>query len=138
MSDSQKLKTNMVKRTERGWAGHYICADQCMFKRHTLLEFKGINIIVSTVGQQFRTNNHKPVMVGSGRFYETLVFKAKYSDSTPKMLIANVNEQIEFDSNWMIENPHKHLEANQMHEDVVSEIMYKMINEPKELESLPF
>ena len=40
-----------VKRTERGYPGHFILSHRCVFTRNTLLEYGETRVIVSTVGE---------------------------------------------------------------------------------------
>ncbi len=65
-----------IKRTERGWAGHFICGDRCRFRRNTLLEFGDVRIIVSTVGAMYVDG--KLDSIGVDRYYETMAFHAEH------------------------------------------------------------
>lgn len=47
-----------VKRTERGWAGHFCCSQSCLFRRNTLIEYKDKKWVISTVGN-FRPPNSR-------------------------------------------------------------------------------
>lgn len=115
----------MVKRTERGWAGHFICAPSCMFRRNTLLEKGEERIVVSTVGA-YRYKEKLETIGAGGRYYETMAFKSKkegpYFD-------ADVSEQLSFDSEWAIcaDSPEGLPDdvdnrADQQHELVVAEL----------------
>ena len=64
-----------MKITERGWAGHFICANRCRFRRNTLIEGAGRRIVVSTVGGFF--TNEGLQQIGHNRYYETMAFAAK-------------------------------------------------------------
>lgn len=115
----------MAKRTERGWAGHFICALSCMFRRNTLLENGDEKIVVSTVGG-YRYNDKLETIGAGGRYYETMAFKAKKEGP---YFEADVSEQLSFDSEWAIcaESPEElpddvDNQADQMHEAVVSEL----------------
>lgn len=120
-----------VKRTERGWPGHFISADKCLFRRNTLLENATCKVIVSTVGN-YRVNNHiEPIGYNNHpRYYETLVFEAVligayYDIATDK--------PISFYSPWAIcaESVDKlpndvDNQADIMHETVVEELILKL------------
>lgn len=114
-----------VKRTERGWAGHFICADSCKFRRNTLLEYKDSKIIVSTVGNMCIGN--KIMNIGCFRYYETFAFRALFDGTYYDV---DVSKQLNFESNWALESYgfELDLEANDMHEKVVDEITQKMLN----------
>ena len=124
----------IVKRTERGWAGHYICADRCGFRRNTLIEYGDKKWVVSTVGNLRMFNNGKMVLeqVGHERYYETMAFVAKddeYND-------ADVSQEITFESEWGLfgSSPEDFVKkypladnvANDMHEKVVAELMERI------------
>lgn len=129
-----------VKRTERGWAGHYCCSGDCAFRRNTLLEYKNKKWVVSTVGVHICRHSVLPyckegdiMTVGSDRWYETMAFESSYNEYHD----ANVLKEIEFESEWGIwgktweevmekYNQHPDFAANKMHEKVVEELMEKI------------
>lgn len=81
MSKNKKKKP-YVRQIERGWPGHYICADKCQFRRNTLLQYNGVNIVVSTVGAQwvkdYLNGGRRYEKIGAGYYFETKVFHARY------------------------------------------------------------
>lgn len=115
-----------MKRTERGWIGHYICADRCLFRRNTLLELGDIRVVISTVGGQWDKRERKLEKIGSDRYYETKAFHAKFEDVYWE---ADVQKEINFDSNWSINDPKTDSNVvNDMHETVVDEIVEKLLS----------
>ena len=119
--------SDLVKTTERGWAGHFICAYKCQFKRNTLLEYKDIKIVVSTVGEMLQdVNKRKYDTRGVGRNYETMAFHSDPKDT--KYNDADVSRRVSFDSEWQIKELGKDNEANDMHENVVDEIRKGLIS----------
>lgn len=120
----EKVEQNLkeVKRTERGWAGHFICAESCKFRRNTLLECGDINIVVSTVGAMYDERG-KLQEIGLNRHYETMAFHV--DKSTGPYKDADVSREIFFESNGALKwhkNGYIDNEANDMHEAVVKEI----------------
>ena len=124
-------KIKEVKRTERGWAGHFICADSCLFRRNTLLQSATDEIVVSTVGamkspwkkgDKFYRGAFEEI--GMNRYYETMAFVAVASDTRYHDI--DVSKNIYFDSKRSIDHLDSDDEANDMHEAVVAELMGKM------------
>jgi hypothetical protein len=106
-----------VEKTERGWAGHFCDARNCLFHRNTLLIFGPLKIVVSTVGNWFIGEEvHK---LGSTHYYETMVFFAdnsKFQDA-----ITRTEYQIDFKTQGRLKELDDVL-ANNMHERVVIEM----------------
>src|SRR5574344_2835014 len=124
---------NEVNVTERGWAGHFILSDRCLFRRNTLLEYKKKKWGVSTVGA-YRTLENKIDYIGHRRWYETMAFKAYEKDG---YIDADVRNEISFDSEWGIFgdsweevcdncNGTPDNAANDMHDKIVSELIDKI------------
>lgn len=111
-----------VSRVERGWGGHFICASRCQFRRNTLLSYKDIKIVVSTVG--LMEVNGKFEQIGLNRYYETMAFHANANDT--RYYDADVSREISFESPWAISELDADDKANIMHENVVSEIINKL------------
>ena len=115
-----------VKRTERGWAGHFCCSYRCEYHRNTLLEYNGIKVVVSTVGRLRKdmvSNTYEDL--GYKRYFETMAFMANEDD---KYNDADVEREISFDANWCLPSPYMELEADAMHEDVVMELSKRLVD----------
>lgn len=120
--------TSTVKRTERGWGGHFICADRCRFRRNTLLEFGDVAIVVSTVGAMMDRGGSRPEHIGCDRYYETMAFHAQKEGA---YIEADVSRQVGFDSEWALDHYDDadiDVQADAMHEAVVAEISGRMIS----------
>jgi len=103
-----------VKRTERGWPGHFICADQCIFRRNTLLECGDTRIVVSTVGGMRDSNDTYTGI--AGHFAETLCFHAErvsglYWDADVSRQLSvgcgRTGEGCDVDSDMLANNAHE-------------------------------
>jgi hypothetical protein len=121
----RRKKMNEVKRTERGWAGHFCCSDSCKFRRNTLLEYNGKAVVVSTVGAMYNSKGELEE-IGLDRHYETMAFYADDSEYKD----AKISDEIFFDSPWSLKWHKKGYidnEANAMHEKVVEELSEKLL-----------
>ena len=114
---------NQVIRQERGWAGHHICADECRFRRNTLLTYGNKKIVVSTVG--ILIINGKVETVGSARYFETRAFHADKKDT--RFFDADVSKEFRFKGKWFISEIDADDKANEMHEEVVLKITNKLL-----------
>lgn len=115
-----------VTRTERGWAGHFIAARNCQFRRNTLLECGEQRVVVSTVGNWVNGDVcGKAEEIGLDRYYEAMAFAASlqglYWD-------ADVSRQLYFEAEWSVDHVRDEAdqEANDIHEAVVAELIGKM------------
>lgn len=107
---------NKVKNTERGWASHFCCAKDCQFHRSTLIEYHGIEIVVSTVGAWHPSYSpHEPATIGANRYYETMV---GYVDDTEFKDLDASKSPLDFD---FPESPipWDEINANNIHDQMV-------------------
>jgi hypothetical protein len=112
-----------IKRTERGWVGHFCCADRCLFRRNTLLEYGDVRIVISTVGlliDKPTRNGYKFKTVGTNHYFETMAFHARRE--ADRYWDADVSRLILFDSPGRINKLDADDKANDMHEAIVDEI----------------
>ena len=138
INEKMKGKIEEVKRTERGWGGHFIGAYDCLYHRNTLLEYGDKKVVVSTVGRYFPLHKRKErksmiipnesfEIIGLDRYFETMAFEAY--ESEPGYWDANVGKEVSFNSNWQLDRPDMEKEADEMHEAVVAELTHDLINE---------
>lgn len=130
-----------VTTTERGWAGHFICAKSCAFRRNTLITCGNIKWIVSTVGAmrypidmpQLGIKAGDMMEIGAWRWYETMCFESKYDEYDD----IDVSKEISIESpsgiygkTWqeVIDTYGDYTDnvANDMHDKVVEEMKIKI------------
>jgi len=118
--------TRTVTKQERGWAGHFICAHRCQFRRNTLLTCGDIRLVVSTVGLMedvLSGEDGRWAKIGCDRYYETMVFHAKHDG---RYWDADVSREVSFDSPWAVNKVDGDDIANDQHEVVVAELSNKL------------
>lgn len=123
-----------VIRTERGWPGHFIAAEGCIYRRNTLLELGERRVVVSTVGnyrEKVDKYHTKMAEIGCERYYETMAFEAVKEGCYWE---TDVGKQLDFDSPWGIlkdEIGEDGLDnkADGIHEAVVAEITETMLKD---------
>lgn len=135
----ETVKSEVVKRTERGWAGHFIAAHNCYFRRNTLLEYKDKKWIVSTVGDYHPPyhKNNCPDTIGYDRWYETMVFEGEmksngYIDANVEKEIFPKNDCGIWGRTWdevLEKYPTPDNAANDMHERIVAEMIERIQEE---------
>lgn len=129
------MKINGVNRTERGWAGHFIGANECRFRRNTLLEYEDKKLVVSTVGSYCNPRGTVET-IGHERWYETMVFEGCEENG---YIEANVNKPIQVDGDWGIwgktweevlaNHPTPDNAANDLHEKIVEQMIERIRKE---------
>ena len=116
-----------VKRIERGWGGHFIGSDKCLFRRNTLISCRDANIVVSTIGMWLSNNIARTAYIyrpfADGHYYETKAFHSKASDT--RYHDADIEREVYIESTnklYYIADD----DANNMHEMVVEELIIKL------------
>jgi hypothetical protein len=114
------------KITYRGWPGHFICSDGCVFHLNTLIEYKKIKIVVSTVGLlKLEHDSIKYEEIGFNRYFETMCFHAnKYGKFIDADVSKDITEQIK--TNWCYDKVDMEIEANAGHIKIVNEICKRL------------
>ena len=107
-----------IKRTERGWPGHFIGASRCNFRRNTLIECGDVRVIVTSVGAYMPDG--KPEYIGYQRYYETMAFPASFDG---RYWDADHSKEISIHGEWATSDPLGDDTANNIHEAVVDEFM---------------
>jgi len=117
-----------VKRTEWEGDSNCICADECLFKRSTLLVYNGISIAVSTIGAKYEDINNMRTLEPpyDYHYFETMAFHAKKGRTGDYAI--GVKKEIHFASPWQVMEITVDDKANYMHEAVCSEIEQRLLN----------
>lgn len=114
-----------VRKTERGWAGHFCCSHECLFRRNTLVELGNKKIVVSTVGLMLSPEDSEDtfIKIGIDTYFETMCFYSNNNEFDD----ADGQKPIFVDKPHYIGEPNREIDANNMHETIVNEITEKLL-----------
>lgn len=107
-----------IKITELGWMiGHFILPYRLEFRRNTLIEYRNIKIVVSTVGAMFSSG--KIDMIVNNVYYTTIAFHSDENDK--KYHDIDVEREVFLDCKTEINHYDEDTdnEANEMHDNAV-------------------
>lgn len=113
-----------IRYKERGWPGHFILGNKCLYHRNTLVSSEDIAVVVSTVGNMVLDDKKGVEEVGLNRIYETMVFVAKYKNNYHE---ADVSKEVSnTTSNWYLSKHELRKDsdnqADDMHDAMVKEV----------------
>lgn len=93
-----------VKRIERGWPAHFCLAQNCLFRRNTLLKSdNGEAYVISTVGDlRDEKQPEKTIEIGFATYYETKAFPAKQDGLYIEADISNEINLCAFDPTFQV------------------------------------
>jgi len=116
-----------VKRSEWEGDSNCICADECLFKRSTLLVYNGVSVVVSTIGAKYDDINNMKTLEPpyDYHYFETMAFYIK-KDGTGDYIM-DVKKEIHFASPWQVMEITVDDKANDMYEVVCSEIEQRLL-----------
>lgn len=119
----------MITIKERGWTGHFILGNDCLYKRNTLVTHGDTRIVVSSVGNLVTHNSQGEIEsilneIGYDRVYETMVFYANDKDG---YIEADVNKEITLNVKRGLSKSElredRDNQADAMHDDNVAEVV---------------
>lgn len=116
-----------VKLTERGWPGHFVLADRCLFRRNTLVEVGDERVVVSTVGRMRTRDGESDDTVGAfGRSFETMAFRAVMANGYWEADIGREFGLADQKRSISGFEPSRSGEASDMHDDCVAAVVVRL------------
>ena len=110
---------------ERGFAGHPIIGKECEFHRNTLITYKDLSWVISTIGL-LRDVGGKYRLLGMGIAFKTEGWIAKEDNG---MMVANYSRPIEItiEADWILKNFEDECRADAMHDKHVNKMVEEIV-----------
>ena len=119
-------KDTRFRVTERGKLITYFSGSKrCLYRRNTLLEFRDIKLVISTLGNLTDLDN-KLVCISGKSYYETRVFHALTDIKRNSYRDIDPERKVKVNTITKINKPDSDIKADQMHEKVIKELTYRL------------